>query len=310
MARIVIPGGSGFLGRRLARPLVERGDEVVVLTRGPSGTHDGVRHVHWDAATPGPWVTELDGAHAVVHLTGKRVDCRPTRANRAELVRSRVEPVRLVGRALADVAGPPSVWVQSSTLAIHGEGGDALIDDDTPVSGVGPAQMVQVAMAWERATREATASVDRTVVLRIGVTVGGEDDPATARLAQLVRLGLGGQVGSGRQWFSWIGLEDVVRGFLRAIDDPTMVGTYNLTSPEPVRNDELMAIHRRVQGRSFGLPAPAFLTRLGAPLLGSDPALALTGRRAVPSRLLAEGFTFHVTDLERAVADAVAAAES
>ncbi len=303
--RVVIPGGSGFLGRALSARLVARGDHVVVLTRGPAGTTDGVRHVTWDAATTGPWTASLDGADAIVHLTGKRVDCRPTAANVAELIRSRVVPVRLVGRALATVDRPPPVWVQSSTLAIHGEGGDRVIVDDTPVTGVGPPQMVQVAMAWERAFREATVDVDRRVLLRIGVAVGGNDDPATARLAALVRLGLGGTVGSGRQWFSWLALDDLLRGLVRAIDDDTMRGTYNLTSPHPVRNDELMAIHRRVQGRSRGLAAPAWMTRIGAPLLGSDPALALTGRRALPQRLLDEGFTFHHDDLEAAVRAAV-----
>lgn len=277
-----------------------------MLTRGQAGVVDGIRRVTWDAATLGDWVEVLDGADAVVHLSGKRVDCLPTRSNLAELVRSRVEPVRLVGRALTEVDDPPAVWVQSATLAIHGDGGDRIIVDDTPVSGIGPPQMVQVAMAWEHAVDEATADVERTVVLRIGVTVGGRNDPATERLATLVRLGLGGSVGSGRQWFSWIGLDDVMAGFLLAIDDPAMHGTYNLTSPNPVRNDELMAIHRRVQQRSVGLPAPAWVTRIGAPLLGSDPALALTGRRAIPQRLLDRGFTFQVTDLEQAVADAVA----
>lgn len=245
-----------------------------------------------------------------MHLAGKRVDCRPTRANIAALVQSRVQPVRLVGAVLGGLAAPPPVWVQSATLAIHGEGGDRVIHDDTPVTGVGPPQMVQVAMAWERAASEATADVARTVVLRIGVTVGGHDDPATARLALLARLGLGGPVGTGRQWFSWIGLEDVLRGFLRAIDDPTMVGTYNLTSPHPVRNEALMAMHRRAQDREVGLTSPAWLTRLGAPVLGSDPALALTGRRAAPTRLLDEGFTFRVDDLEAAVVDAVAASRA
>ena len=198
------------------------------------------------------------------------------------------------------------MWVQSATLAIHGEGGDRIIVDDTPISGIGPPQMVQVAMAWEHAVEQATVNVDRTVVLRIGVTVGGRDDPATQRLAMLVKMGLGGPVGSGRQWFSWIALDDVIDGFLLAIDDPTMDGIYNLTSPNPVRNAELMAIHRRVQQRSLGLPAPAWVTRIGATMLGSDPDLALTGRRAIPQRLLEHGFTLKVSDLEEAVADAVA----
>ncbi len=309
--KVVIPGGSGFLGSNLAGRLRERGDEVVVLTRGRRRTDDrGVRHVHWDGATMGDWFAELDGADAVVHLSGKRVDCRATKANLAELISSRVDPVVLVGRACEAVAQPPKVWVQSSTLAIHGEGGDAVIEDDTIPTGQGPATMVQVALAWERAFLEAVirpGAVERTVLLRIGVGVGGEEDPATKRLSQLVRLGLGGKVGDGQHWMSWIGLDDLLDVLLRAIDEPSMHGTYNATAPTPVRNVEMMATYRRVLGRSFGMPSPAWLTRIGAPLLGSDPALALTGRRAVPTRLLAEGFAFAQADFETAVRAAVAA---
>ncbi|WP_129667206.1 epimerase [Phytoactinopolyspora endophytica] len=305
--RVVIPGGSGFLGRALAACLVDRGDDVVILSRGGSSPVPGATMAEWDGVRLGPWADHLDGADAVVHLTGKRVDCRPTRPNIDELIRSRVEPVRLVGEAVRNASLPPAVWVQSSTLAIHGEGGDRVINESTPVSGVGPAQMVQVALAWEAAYRDAVEPVERAVLLRIGVAVGGSDDPATDRLRTLVRLGLGGTVASGRQWLSWIALDDLLRGLLRAIDEPSMRGMYLLTSPSPVTNAELMATLRRLLSRRVGLPAPAWLTRLGAPLLGSDPELALTGRRAHPERLLAEGFTFDVTDLEEALRRALAA---
>lgn len=299
--RVVIPGGSGFLGSALARHLVARGDDVVVLTRGRAGVRSGVEFVHWDAEQLGGWVSALESADAVVHLTGKRVDCRPTRHNIAALVRSRVEPVRLVGQALRSLAKPPGVWVQAVTLAIFGDTGDELITEETPVSGVGPQQMVQVALAWERAFAEATAALDRAVLLRIGVTIGGEDDPATRRLASLARLGLGGPVAGGGQWLSWIALEDVLAGMTRAIDDPTMRGLYHLTSPAPVRNRDVMAVFRAAAGRRLGLPSPGWLTRLGAPLLGSDADLALTGRRAYPKRLSDEGFRWTSTDLSTTV---------
>lgn len=304
--RIVIPGGTGFLGVALTEVLTARGDEVVVLTRGPVPRRDAVVPVPWDARTPGPWVDHLDGADAIVHLTGKRVDCRPTRRNVAELVRSRVVPVRLVGEAVRRVRQPPPVWVQASTLAIYGDTGDEVITDATPVRGIGPPQMVQVALAWEAAFHEASAPVERSVLLRIGVTVGGKGDPATRRLSQLARLGLGGRVGNGRQWLSWVALADVLRGLVRAVDDPTMRGRYHLTSPAPVTNAEVMATFRRLLGRRIGLPSPAWLTRLGAPLLGSDAQLALTGRRAHPTRLLDEGFEFQETDFAGAVRTALA----
>lgn len=202
---------------------------------------------------------------------------------------------------------PPQIWVQSATLAIFGEGGDAVITEQTPISGVGPPQMVQVALAWERAYRRAVTHVDRSVLLRIGVTIGGADDPATERLAQLARLGLGGAVGTGRQWMSWVTLDDVLSVFLRALDDPATEGTYHLTSPSPERNADMMAAVRAVVGRRIGLPAPGWLTRLGAPILGSDPELALTGRRCVPARLIEEGYVFNQTDLRTALRETITA---
>lgn len=293
-ARVVIPGGTGYLGRALTERLTARGDEVVLLTRGRPARGDGWRSVTWDAATVGNWAEELEGADAVVHLSGRRVDVRATRRNVDELITSRVGPVRAVGEALRGCTAPPPVWVQSSSLAIFGEGGDEVIDESTTPSGLGPREMVTVCLAWEAAFRQATADLEggRRVLLRIGIGLGGAGDPATAKLAQLVRLGLGGRVASGRQWVSWVGLDDVLTVMLRAIDDPAMTGTYHVTSPHPITNAEMMATYRRLLGRRVGLPAPALLTRVGAPLLGSSASLALTGRRCVPTRLLAEGFTF------------------
>ena len=298
--RIVLPGGSGYLGRHLSRRLTARGEQVVVLTRGAAGQRHGVRYVHWDARTLGPWVTEVDGAHAVVHLSGKRVDVRPTRRNVDELVRSRVEAVRVVGDALTEVATPPAVWVQVATLAIFGEGGDDVLAEDAVPSGDGPRQMVAVALAWEHAFEVASAPVDRRVLLRCGVAIG-PDDPALEQLTRLARFGLGGRIGSGRQWVSWIALDDLLGTLERAIDDDAMSGLYHLTSPNPVRNTQMMAIIRRATGRGFGVPSPAPLTRAGAWLLGSDPALALTGRRGLPGRLQQEGGHFALPALEDAV---------
>jgi uncharacterized protein (TIGR01777 family) len=298
VARIVIPGGSGYLGRALTERLVARGDEVVVLTRGPGRQGDGWRAVTWDARTVGDWAAELDGADAVVHLSGRRVDTRPTRRNVDELISSRVESVRAVGEAARACGSPPPVWVQASTLAIFGEGGDAVIDESTTPSGIGPRDMVPVALAWEGAFRQASAGIDRTVLLRIGVGLGGEGDPATARLAQVARLGLGGKVGSGRQWVSWIGLDDLLAVMIRAVDDPQMHGTYHATSPNPVTNAQMMRTYRRLLGRRIGLPGPAIGVRLAAPLMGSSASLALTGRRCVPRRLIDEGFEFRQTDFE------------
>ena len=307
MSRIVIPGGSGFLGRALAARLVGRGDDVVILSRGDGQHIDGARIVSWDSESIGPWANELDGADAIVHLTGRRVDVRGTKRNIDELISSRVEPVRVVGEAIARCATPPRVWVQSSSLAVYGNGGDAVLDEHSTPTGIGPREMVTVCLAWEGAFHQASATVERTVLLRMGIGLGGRDDPATAKLAQLVRLGLGGRVGTGRQWVSWVGLDDILTAMILAIDNDTMTGTYHVTSPNPVTNAEMMSTYRRLLGRPIGLPSPAWLARIGAPILGSSASLALTGRRVLPTRLLERRFTFAQPDFEPAARTALIA---
>ena len=303
--RVVMPGGSGFIGRHLAARLTARGDDVVVLTRGPDTQRDGCRYVHCDARTPGPWIRVVDGADAIVHLNGKRVDCRPTRRNVDRLIRSRVESVRAVGHAVRAATQPPPVWVQASTLAIYGDTGDTVLTEDTAPSGVGPRQMVTVALAWEHAYSAATAGMERAVLLRAGITMGGAGDPATAQLARLARLRLGGRAGNGRQWLSWIALDDVLRIWLRALDDATMSGLYFATAPEPIRNRDMMAAVRAAVGVRVGLPAPAPVVTAGALALGTDPALVLTGRRAIPARLLDDGLVFTVPDFRTAIRSAI-----
>jgi len=305
--RVVLVGGSGFLGRALRDRLVGQGHQVTVVGRAETVDHGAWRAVHWDAATVGQWAGSLEGADVVVHLSGKRVDCRPTKANIDELIRSREGTVRLVGQALAGLDTPPPAWVQLSSLAIFGDSGEEVITEETPLPAEGPRQQVEVCARWEAAFRDATADVGRTVLLRPAIGIGGAGDPATAQLTRIARLGLAGRVGSGRQWVSWVGAGDLFAVLERAVLDHAMRGLYHVAAPDPVRNEDLMAAYRAAVGRRFGLPAPRLLTMTGAWLLGSDPGLALTGRRCVPARLLAEGYEFGTTDIFEAVQATVAA---
>ena len=148
---VVLVGGSGFLGRGLRDRLTARGDRVTVIGRGPDQRHDTWEHVQWDGRTIGPWVDRLDGADALVHLAGKRVDCRPTKRNIYELISSREKTVQLVGEAVGRLEQPPRAWVQLSSLAIFGDGGETIIDESTPPPTTGPRQMVEVCRRWEAA---------------------------------------------------------------------------------------------------------------------------------------------------------------
>jgi hypothetical protein len=306
--KVVVAGGSGALGRRLCADLADRGHDVVVLTRGVRpGPH---RQVLWDGVTVGPWAEELNRA-AVVNLAGELVDRRPSRANTDLLTRSRVEPTLALKAAAERLDRPLPVWVQASTTAIHGDAGDQIVTEDTPPAD-GPPQMAGVARAWEQAA--AGVPAERQVVLRTSVVLD-RDTPALDRLAGLARWGLGGRIGRGDQWISWIHIEDwlrIARAGLGLTDaagdagpsaDGRLSGIVVASAPHPVRNQELMATLRRVLHRPPAPPTPVPLVRLGALLLRTDPALALTGRRAVSARLAEAGFTFRQPYLDGALRD-------
>jgi uncharacterized protein (TIGR01777 family) len=257
--------------------------------------------VAWDGQTLERWAEELDGADVVVNLTGRIVDARPTPSNVAEMLRSRVDSVHALDLAVAKVGAPPPVWVQCASLAIYGDAGEQVCDETTPPGTHGPRHPVDVCRAWEGAFAAACLDGQRKVLLRIGFGLATEGG-ALEKLVGLARVGLGGTLGSGRQWQSWIHIDDLVAVVLRSLDDPTAEGTYNATGPGPVRQADLArAVRRRVHRP--GIPMPAPLVRAGAVLLRTDPDLALTGRRAVPTRLEAEGFTFQHPNLDEALDD-------
>jgi uncharacterized protein (TIGR01777 family) len=256
--------------------------------------------VEWDGKTVGAWSVELEGS-AVINLAGELVDRRPTAANVDLLTRSRVEPTRALVEASLTLAAPVPVWVQASTLAIYGDAGEQVLDESAPPAD-GPPQMAGVAKAWEAAASGANA--ERLVTLRTGIVLDN-DTPALDRLMSLARWGLGGRVGPGTQWVSWIHIEDwlaIVRLLLRPAG-AGLAGVVHATGPRPVRNADLMAALRRSVGRPAAPPTPKALVRVGAVVLRTDPALALTGRRAVPARLLEAGFDFRHPDLDEALAD-------
>jgi uncharacterized protein (TIGR01777 family) len=295
--KVVIAGGSGALGQRIARDLIGRGDDVVVLSRSATPVRWG-RHVRWDGRTVGPWAVELPGA-AILNLCGELVFRPATAANIELLTRSRTEPTRALAEACAALHEPPPVFVQMSTLAIYGDAGERVLDESAPPAD-GPPQMAGVARAWEGASAGIRAS--RRVTLRTGI-VFDPGTPAFDRIAGFVRWGLGGQMGSGRQWISWLHVDDLCAIVRRCLDDAALSGIVHATSPAPVRNRDLMATFRRTMRRPVGLPAPAPLVRLGSVFMRADPMLALTGRRCVPNRLRDAGFEFTHPTLESALAD-------
>ncbi len=296
--KIVITGGSGFLGVNLAHALLALGYEVCLISRNPPHTIGDWRFARWDARSLGAWVNELEGAGAIINLAGRSVDCIKTPDNCDLILRSRVESTRLIGQAIRQLKAPPSLWVQMSTAHIYGDPPEALCSEDSPC-GYGLAPFV--GRAWERAYQEAVLPGMRQVIFRTSFVLG-RTGGALPRLAFVARLGLGGRVGHGRQGISWLHAEDMNRLFLRAITDKAMQGVYIATAPNPVSNAEFMRQLRKALGVPIGLPALAWMVKIGAPwLLNTDPELALYGRYCVSRRLAEEGFEFKYPTIDAAL---------
>jgi uncharacterized protein (TIGR01777 family) len=251
----------------------------------------------------GDWKDELDGAAGLVNLTGRSVDCIKTPDHKDEILRSRVEATRILGKAMSLIDSPPPVWVQMSTAHIYGDPPTVVCTEDSSL-GCGLAPLV--GKAWEEAFHASVLPSQRGVVLRTSFVVGrdrGAGGGALATLGFLAKIGLGGRVGSGKQGMSWIHETDLNRLFEHALTDETMRGTYIASSPNPVSQIDFMRHLRRAVGMPLGLPAFGWMVRLGAHyLLRTDPDLALYGRYVVSKRLRDEGFEFewpHLADALR-----------
>ncbi|MEV7041504.1 DUF1731 domain-containing protein [Amycolatopsis sp. NPDC051061] len=297
--KVVLPGGTGHLGRVLSRALVERGDEVVVLTRREATPEPGVRHVRWDGRAAGPWTAEIDGGDVVLNLAGRSVNCRYTRANLREMWNSRVDSARVVGGAIERATRPPRVWLQMSTATIYAHRYDAPNDETTGVLGGDEpgvpaywAYSVDLARAWEREQEVANTPRTRKVALRTAMVMSPEPGGAFAMLLRLTRLGLGGPVAGGAQYLSWIHEDDLVRAidFLVARDD--LSGPVNLAAPEPLPYRDFLRALRAAAGVPLGLPATKWMAEIGALALRTDTELLLKSRLVVPGRLLEAGFVF------------------
>jgi uncharacterized protein (TIGR01777 family) len=297
--KIALAGGSGFIGHALAPMLIARGYEVVVLGRGAERSVDGVTHLQWDGKTVGNWAQALDGARAIVNLAGKNIDCRHTPANRAAIISSRVESVRVLGDAAGRCAKPPEVFVQASATGFYGDTGDRTADENAPS---GADFMAEVCRQWEGAFEALQLPGTRKVVLRIGFVLG-RNGGALKVLEQLTRLFLGSAVGNGRQFISWVHIDDLCRMIIAAIEKPELAAVFNAVAPTPVTNTELMREMRHVLRRPWVPPVPAPVARAGAWLMGSEGDLALLSYRCVPRRFLEHGFAFAFPELKAALAD-------
>lgn len=298
--KIAIPGGTGQVGTLLARAFHREGHEVVVLARALKPAP--WRVVEWNPAAADGWASELDGADVVVNLAGRSVNCRYTKANRRQILDSRVASVRAVGEAIARAKRPPAVWLQASTATIYAHTYDRPNDEASGILGGSEPGVpetwrfsIDVATAWEQALDDAPVYGTRKVKLRSAMVMSPDAGGIFDTLLKLVRRGLGGTAGDGRQYMSWIHEIDFV-GAVRFLIERNLEGAVNVASPNPLPNREFMAILRRQWGTPIGLPATKWMLEVGAVFLRTESELVLKSRRVVPGRLLEEGFRFTYPD--------------
>jgi uncharacterized protein (TIGR01777 family) len=304
--RVLITGGSGLIGRAAAAALAAQGHEVVVLSRDPERVGElpaGVRAARWDGRTAAGWEPLLAAGSAVLNLAGEGIAAGRWTAERKRRIRaSRLDAGRAVAAAVRQAAAAgraPAVVLQASAVGFYGDAGDREVDEEQPPPAAGSDFLAEVAVAWEASTEEVEALGVRRVALRTGVVLdrGGG---ALAKLLPPFRLGLGGPLGSGRQWLPWIHMADEVGAIRFLLATATARGPFNLCAPEPVTNRDFGRALGRQLHRPSVLPVPAPALRLA---LGELAVALLHGQRALPRRLLAAGYRFRFPDLPAALAD-------
>lgn len=298
--KLVIAGGSGFLGEMLCKGFRNRFSEISVLTRQPSFSKDGIHYHQWDGKSQGDWVRHLEACDVLINLTGKSVDCRYNEKNKRLIVESRVNATRALEKAINGLEKKPVLWMNAASATIYGYSEDQAMDEYSGVIGSGFS--VEVCKAWEKVFEEAVVPGVRKVVLRISMVMGRSGGVFPV-LKKLTRNFLGGTMGNGRQYISWIHEADFLAAIGWLIDHPECEGPYNLASPQPLPNKQFNALLRNKLHRKLGLPASKWMLEIGAFFLQTETELVLKSRKVVPTRLLNEGFQFQFPTVDKALSE-------
>lgn len=292
--RIVVAGGTGFIGEPLVRRLVARGDDVTVLSRNPGKVKAG-RGLAWDGKTQGAWSDAVASADAVINLAGEGVaDARWTPERKLRLVASRLDATNALVEALRREPSRRRTFVNASAVGLYGNRADETLDETSSAGGGFLADLVK---QWEEAAR-AAEPLARLVVIRIGIVLA-KDGGALGKMLLPFKLGAGGPIGSGQQWMSWIDRDDVLRMIEWALDNEAVRGVFNATAPEPVRNRDFARALGAALHRPAILPTPPFALRLAFGEMADEALVA--GQRVLPQRALAEGFVFESRTLDAAL---------
>ncbi len=303
--RVFITGGTGLIGGRLVEHLVQRGERPVVLSRDRAraaarfGPQVGpqVELVEGDPTADGDWTSSIEAANAVVHLAGENIFARRWNADFKALIHdSRVQSTRRIVAAIGRAATKPSVLVNASAIGFYGPSGD---EELTEAAGAGSDFLAQSCTEWESAAREVESAGVRLVIVRVGVVLSTRAG-ALAKMLTPFKLGVGGPVGSGRQWMSWVHLDDIVGIIMHAIDHDHVRGVLNGTAPGAVTNKQFSKALGRALGRPAIFPVPVFMLRLR---FGEVADVISTGQHVVPARTLEAGYQFRYPDIDGALGE-------
>lgn len=293
--KIVVAGGTGFIGEPLVRRLVARGDDVTVLTRNPAKVEAG-RGLQWDARTQGAWSADAASADVVINLAGENIaEGRWTERRKQQLIDSRLNATRALVEAMRREPAHRRTLINASAIGFYGDRGDEILDETSPRGAGFLAELVE---RWETAAREAEP-LARLVIIRFGVVLA-PDGGALKKMLLPFKLGGGGPIGSGKQWMSWVDRDDALRLVEWAIANESVDGVYNATAPDPVRNRDFARALGRALHRPAIVPAPAFALKLVFGQMAEEVLLA--GQRVVPARPLGEGFAFERRRIEDVLA--------
>ncbi|MGO4789602.1 TIGR01777 family oxidoreductase [Paenibacillus sp. 2KB_20] len=292
MKKIVLAGGTGFIGTYLTKKFTnEQQTQVLTISRRKG-------HIAWNDQEA--IVAALEGADMLINLAGKSVNCRYDEKNKELIIKSRVDTTNILGSAIEACHTPPSTWFNSSTATIYRHAEDKPMTEEQ--GEIGSGFSVEVAKEWERAFFSFSLPQTRQIALRIAIVLGPGGGVMTPYV-NLVKYGLGGVQGTGKQKFSWIHVEDLYRMILFLQERAELSGVFNCASPYPVTNKELMEQLRLSLNRRLGLPSPKWLLELGARLIQTETELVMKSRWVIPDRLCKAGFHFTYDTLNKALAD-------
>jgi uncharacterized protein (TIGR01777 family) len=294
--KIIITAANGFLGRALAHHLKGKYD-IVGLVRKPLNDEPGIRYVIWDGKTLGDWQAEFEGAYCLINMAGRSVDCRYNEQNKKEILESRLESTNVLGQAVDLCKKRPEVWMNSASATIYRHSLDMPMTESRHEIGTGFS--VGVCQSWEKAFFDFTYSDVRQVALRTTIVLGANGG-AFHPMKQLAKFGVGGKQGKGDQMLSWIHVDDFCHSVEFILNTPTLKDSVNMAAPYPVPNAQFMLALRKAVGRSFGIPMPAGLLKLGARIIKTEAELILKSRYVIPEKLTEAGYVFKYPTVQEA----------